>query len=81
MSYDLDIENIVILVIDALRADRVGTYRSNRELTPTLDSLATDSAVFERAFACINTTDLSIMSLHTGEYPRSTVIHHGGFVS
>lgn len=77
----LDVDNVIILVIDALRADRVGTYRSNRELTPTIDSLATDSAVFERAFACINTTDPSITSLHTGKYPRSTVIHHGGLVT
>lgn len=77
----LDVDNVVVLVIDALRADRVGTYGSNRELTPAIDSLATDGTVFEQAFACINTTDPSITSIHTGKYPRSTVIHHGGLVT
>lgn len=76
-----DVNNVIVLVVDALRADRVGAYGSDRDLTPAIDSLAAEGTVFEDAFACINTTDPSITSLHTGKYPRSTVIHHGGLVT
>lgn len=81
MSVTAATENVVVLVIDALRVDRVGAYGSERGLTPTLDSLADGATTFRRAFACVNTTDPSITSLHTGRYPRSTVIHHGGLVT
>lgn len=75
------IKNTVVVVIDSLRVDRVGAYGSERNLTPTIDSITEEGTIFERAFSCINTTDPSITSLHTGKYPRSTVIHHGGLVT
>jgi len=75
------VNNVVVVVVDALRADRVGVYGSDRELTPTIDEIAQTGTVFEEAFACINTTDPSITSLHNGRLPRSTVIHHGGLVT
>lgn len=81
MNSGPDVDNVIVLVVDALRADRVGAYGSDRELTPAIDSLAAKGTTFEKAFACINTTDPSVTSLHTGKYPRSTVIHHGGLVT
>lgn len=81
MNGRVDVDNVVVLVIDALRADRVGAYGSHRELTPTIDHLAEQGTVFDRAFSCINTTDPSLTSIHTGRQPRSTVIHHGGLVT
>ena len=83
MSATAATDNVVVLVIDALRADRVGAYGSEQGLTPTLDTLAEmdGTTTFDNAFACINTTDPSITSLHTGRYPRSTVMHHGGLIT
>ena len=73
--------NILICVIDALRADRVGAL-GGRELTPNIDDFADDAAVFSRAFTTINTTDPAITSIHTGRYPLSHgVLNHGWRVS
>lgn len=74
-------KNVVVVVIDALRADRVGVHGSQRGLTPVLDSLGEEGVVFDNAFSCINTTDPSVTSLHTGKHPRSTVLHHANLVT
>lgn len=75
------INNIVLIVIDALRVDRVGAY-SDGDLTPNIDTLAKDGEVFENCFACINATDSSISTIFTGQYPtRHGVINHGDRVT
>jgi len=72
-----DLNNIVLIVIDALRADRVGAY-SNNDLTPNIDALAEEGELFENCFACINTTDPSVTTILTGQYPtRHGVLNHG----
>lgn len=73
--------NIVLVVIDALRYDRVGASVGGRSLTPHIDALAERGTVFNRAYACSNATDPSITSINTGRYPRETVYHHGPFVT
>ena len=75
------VENVVVVVVDALRADRLGAMGCERELTPNIDDLTAGATVFENAFSCVNTTDPSITSMHTGRFPRTTVYHHGRFVT
>lgn len=79
------VENVLLVVIDALRADRVGTYHDDaveRSLTPTLDALTDDGEVFERCYACVNATDSSLTTIMTGLYPtRHGVINHGDNVT
>lgn len=71
------VENVLVIVIDALRRDRVGAY-GDSELTPNLDRLAADGAVFERCYAPINATDAAMTSLLSGCYPtRHGVLNHG----
>ncbi len=41
--------NVVVVVIDSLRSDHVGAYGGRRARTPTLDALARESLLFERA--------------------------------
>jgi len=43
--------NVLLITIDCLRRDRCGVYGYHRNTTPTLDSLARESFVFENAFA------------------------------
>jgi arylsulfatase A-like enzyme len=43
--------NVILVSIDTLRADHLGTYGYTRETSPALDSLAQDSAVFLNTFA------------------------------
>jgi len=60
--------NIVIVVIDCLRADHVGAYGYGRATTPNLDRLAAEGALFERAITQANWTRPSVASLLSGLY-------------
>ncbi|PYY13302.1 MAG: hypothetical protein DMG61_13775, partial [Acidobacteria bacterium] len=61
--------NILLITIDTLRADHTGVYGSASVETPTLDALASDSVVFERAISQVPLTLPSHASLLTGMYP------------
>jgi len=61
--------NVLLITIDTLRADHVGAYGWTRARTPTLDALATNGALFERAFAAAPITLPSHATLLTGRYP------------
>jgi arylsulfatase A-like enzyme len=61
--------NIVLLLIDTLRRDHVGTYGYERDTTPFIDELARNGVVFERAVAQAPWTTPSMASLWTSRYP------------
>lgn len=70
--------NVVFVLIDTLRADRVGWYGDDRRLTPFLDSLAAESTVYWRAYATASWTAPSLASLFTSRYPtQHRAIHRG----
>jgi arylsulfatase len=60
---------LLLVTVDTLRADHLGAYGSDRELTPHLDALAGESLVFERVYAPTPFTVPSLVTLHTGRYP------------
>jgi arylsulfatase A-like enzyme len=66
------VDNVVLVSIDTLRADRLGCYGAERDLTPNLDALATEGAVFERAYAASPWTLPSHASLFASEWPHAT---------
>jgi hypothetical protein len=61
-----DKPSIVLITIDALRADRLGAYGYERPTSPNLDALARQSVLFERAYAPTPSTSFSIASLLIG---------------
>lgn len=61
--------NVLLITIDALRADRLGCYGSKLGLTPNLDRLARDGVVFEKAFASGPWTEVSVGSMFTSLNP------------
>jgi arylsulfatase A-like enzyme len=63
--------NVLLLVIDTLRADRTGPYGARPSPTPNLDRLAAAGVVFEDAVAQAPWTMLSVPSILTGLHPRS----------
>jgi arylsulfatase A-like enzyme len=67
--------NLILIVVDTLRADRLGCYGWPDASTPTLDSLAARGFLFESAFAQITTTVPSHASIMTSLYPRSHGIY------
>jgi arylsulfatase A-like enzyme len=62
--------NIILITLDTTRADRMDFLGSNRGLTPSLDVLANDSAVFTRAYAQAPLTPTSHATILTGTYPQ-----------
>src|SRR5439155_16979899 len=61
--------NVVLITIDTVRADHVGCYGAKNVQTPTLDSLARDGIVFERAISQVPLTWPSHTVILTGTYP------------
>lgn len=61
---------VVLLSIDSLRADYVGTLDESVDLTPNIDGLAADSILFERAYAQGCGTRRSMAALMTSTYPN-----------
>ena len=64
--------NVLFILIDTLRADRVGCYGYDRPTTPTLDALARYGVRFDRVEAQSSWTKASMASLWTGLYPMRT---------
>ena len=60
--------DIVLITVDATRADHVGAYGYARPTTPNIDALARRGVRFERAYAQAPHTSFSIASLMTGKY-------------
>jgi len=63
--------NIVLVTLDTTRADRMGFLGSRSGLTPSLDGLARQSIVFERAYAQAPLTVVSHATILTGTYPQT----------
>ncbi|HXJ20238.1 MAG TPA: sulfatase-like hydrolase/transferase [Polyangia bacterium] len=60
--------DVLVITIDALRADHVGAYGYGRATTPNIDALARESVRFTRAYAQAPHTSFSISSMLTSKY-------------
>ena len=60
--------NVVLVTIDTLRADHLGSYGHPKIRTPNLDALARQGARFEMAMAQFSQTNPSHASILTGLY-------------
>jgi arylsulfatase len=63
--------SVVLLVLDAARADHVGCYGYPRATTPNIDRLAGEAVVFEQHFCQFTRTKESTASLFTSQYPAT----------
>jgi len=63
--------NVVLIVLDTTRRDRIGCYGNTDRLTPVFDALATDSVVYEDAYSPSPWTMPSHASMFTGLHPMS----------
>jgi arylsulfatase len=66
-----DAPSVLVLLVDTLRADRVGAYGAHPTRTPNLDQLAAAGLVFDDAVSQSSWTMLSVPSLMTGLHPHS----------
>jgi len=65
-----DLPNVLLVVVDALRADVLGAYGNSEVSSPVIDDLAKKGVVFENAQAQAPFTWTSFGSILTGKYPR-----------
>lgn len=66
--------NLVLIVVDTLRADRTTPYGAAHDTTPELARWAQRGVLFERAQAQSSWTKISMASLLTSLWPRSHAI-------
>ena len=64
--------NLLFILIDTLRADRLGAYGYERDTSPTIDALAADGVRFAQQLSQSSWTKCSMASLWTGLYPART---------
>ncbi len=69
-SLDWTGRDVLLLTIDALRADHVSAYGYARATTPNIDAIAQGGALFEAAYCPTPHTSYSITSMMTGKYLR-----------
>jgi choline-sulfatase len=70
--------SVLLVTVDALRADRVGTFGDEEAITPTLDRLAASSSVYLRAYSSAPLTIPSHATLFTGRYPPAHGVRDNG---
>jgi len=64
--------SVLLITIDTLRADHLGSYGYPRATSPAIDALARRGVLFEKAYATVPRTTQSVATILTGLYPK----HH-----
>ncbi|MFI5288118.1 MAG: sulfatase-like hydrolase/transferase [Polyangia bacterium] len=67
--------NVMLITIDALRADHLGCYGYARPTTPNLDALARESVRFSQAWAHAPSTRYSVPAILIGRYPSTIAVN------
>jgi len=67
-----DVPNVILVVMDTVRADHLSCYGYARKTTPNIDRIARDGVLYENAFSAAPWTPPSHASIFTGKYPS----HH-----
>jgi len=68
--------NVMLVVLDAVRADALSSYGYERETTPFIDTLASKGLVYSRAYSPSSWTMPSHASIFTGQTPYEHGCHH-----
>jgi len=63
--------NLIVIVLDAARADHFGAYGYQRDTTTNIDALFAESIVFEQAYTQAPNTKASVASLLTSQPPTT----------
>ncbi len=72
--------NVLFVLVDTLRADRLGAYGYQRDTSPNLDALAATGIRFAQQVSQSSWTKCSMASLWTGLYPvRTRVLRALGY--
>lgn len=69
--------DVLFIVLDSTRRDRVSAYGHDRETTPTFDALAAKATLYEHAFTPAPWTLPSHAAMFTGLYPTEHGVTNG----
>ena len=75
----LEGSNVVFILMDTLRADRLGSYGYSIDISPNLDKLANEGVRFEKHFATSSWTRPSTGTIFTGHHPRTLGLYEEMF--
>lgn len=76
---ELDVERVIVIAVDTLRADHVSTHGYKRLTTPVLDKFAREEAsTFSNTYASSSWTLPSTVSLMTGLHPHQHGVEDQG---
>jgi arylsulfatase A-like enzyme len=70
--------NFLLITLDTLRADHLGTYGYERPTSPALDAFAAGATVFEDVTCSMPTTLPAHVSIFTGLRPSQHGVHRNG---
>lgn len=72
-------QNVVLISIDTLRADRLGCYGYGKGASPNIDAIASEGTLYTHAFTPVPLTLPAHTSLLTGLLPTRTGVRDNGF--
>jgi arylsulfatase A-like enzyme len=70
--------NVLLIVVDTLRADRLGSYGFAAPTSPRLDALAAGGVRVDRFYTAAPSTLASFTSLLSGRYPHTHGVYRNG---
>ena len=73
-----DGDNVVLIIIDTIRADRLGCYGYPLPTSPNIDAFASEATLFEQAVTCAPITLPSVSAMLTSTYPVFNNVRYNG---
>jgi arylsulfatase A-like enzyme len=67
--------NVILIIIDTLRADHLGIYGYNKNTSPNIDKFAQNNTVYNKCYSQSPWTKPSVASIFTSLYPTVTGIN------
>jgi arylsulfatase A-like enzyme len=67
--------NVLLVVMDAVRADHLSCYGYHRQTSPNLDRFSEESTLYEDCITAAPWTLPSMASIFTGQFPRDHGVH------
>jgi choline-sulfatase len=67
--------NVIVYLVDALRADHLGCYGYGKPVSPRIDAFAREATLFRHAVAQSSWTRPSVATILTGLLPRTHGVH------
>jgi choline-sulfatase len=72
------VHNVIVITLDTVRADHIGTYGFEGASTPNIDKLGSEGTLFTNAIAVAPITMPTHSSIFTGKYPHNHGVRNNG---